>query len=213
MVKNPTFLEAKKNPQLRQVYLDSIMPLCPESVKELVYDPYGIKKNQHIDELASQNLLNHLTKEEIASSKKRPFEAYIAVIYSPALIGERKQHPMFFSRFAFEKYNSAANFLSSVLDHETIHIDSLVYGIDFGKNLIVNRTNANQVDWKILLFADEVRAYNNQIEKLSERGIKDLYFREWLDWQLTSHEDLLLMVNSKTELEERIKENLLYSSF
>ena len=58
-----SFEQAKSEPELRQQYLDSIMPQCPESVESIVYDPVREHRNSYVGELVKEGHFNRFRFE------------------------------------------------------------------------------------------------------------------------------------------------------
>lgn len=198
MAKKITYLEAKENDKLKQAYLDSIMQHCPESVQALVYDPDWSNRNSYLDLLIAEGYV-FINKTE--TLKGHLNEAYFIVLFPHLLIGKGRKSPIFVSNKGFEKTKTEAHFLNSLLDHETVHTDDLMYGIRPKKGICINHYNINQVSPTIITNLEEVLAYRNQFKKFKEKGINDPSFECWLKWQISTYEYDLYSIKPQTELE------------
>jgi len=192
-----SFLEVKEDPTYRQPYLLDILPHCPDSVKTLYYDPDKTK-------LYSWGY-NRVHKKK---SKKKNRNTYASVKYMPYNLGKGKTLPIFVFNPVFEKLDSEAQLLNVLIDHESFHVRDIVSGINMNNGIRIDYTNIcelNPDSFKDLL---EIRALDNQIKKLEDRGICDEWYREWLFSDRDHHKLRLTRRKPKSELEEKVLEEI-----
>ncbi|MDP3027412.1 MAG: hypothetical protein Q8N63_06900 [Nanoarchaeota archaeon] len=194
---NITYNLARENKELRQIYLDKIMQDCPNSVESLVYDSSWHNRDLYADKLVYEGFLN---ADEEKNGRYILKKAYFIVMFSPKLVGVYRKHPIFISDKGFE-INSEANFLSSVLDHESRHTNDLMHGMKLLDGFVINNENIGHLNPETIINLREARAYLNQLRNFKKRGVNDSYFKEWVRWRLAECEKALYSITPKTEAE------------
>ena len=193
-----------RDKRLRQKYLDSLMPLFPEPVQSLVYDPDWSNMYIHMDNLVSEG---YLDKERVEKLKKLPSKAIFLVIFSPDLFGINRQHPIFVSENGFNQI-SEEHFMNCLFDHEVYHVSDLVNGIKLGKGITINHTNVKLLTEKTIINLREYRANKNQLQRAVERELNDSYFLKLIRWSMDINIENLYSINPKTDFEGLVLRNI-----
>jgi hypothetical protein len=198
-----TYEQARAHPELRQAYLDTLMPQCPESVETVIYDPKKGHINVYILRLLKEG---QITKEEAEDAQKR-ISLYgnrgsFAVFAPPIFYARKQKHPIFVLN-GFETFSLEANFLSCVKYHEGQHTDDLMNGIRLSNGILIDGKIAGTLDKLIRDNLIEFRAYSNQISMGKEEidsSLMNICKERLLPYHL-----FFLYMHPKTELEEAVR--------
>jgi len=205
MTQEIPYLEAKVNPELRQPYLDQIMPQCPESVEVLTYDSLCLSIHAHSGELLSRGVRYNLA-QDIVNEQIRSTLFLVECNYNQ--IGLGKKQTIFSYEKGFNKLGSEAQFLNSLLDHEVYHANDFMDGINLQSGIRVNSTNVDEFNQKTIIHLLEFRGYDNQLKNLEKRGIHDDVYRGWLSFERGFHKYMLSWRIPKSELERKVLEEI-----
>jgi len=204
-IKQTSFTEAKSNPELRQLYLDSIMPQCPESVEALVYDDDRSKVSSFSDILLSEGYMDIKWRRIITKDIENFMEPPYSMVVCPStLLGRERKQPIFVTEMSFDETETESYLLSRILDHETYHADDAMYGLRLHDGLLIDHTNESGFSPITLACLMEIRAYGNQLRNLNKRNISDENFRGDIVSELESYEYQLSQVKPKSKLESKV---------
>lgn len=169
-----TYDLAKSNPAFRQIYLDSLFTMYPESMKKVIYDPDKIFLFRHIDNLAISGYMSNSDSETAKSEYLNECEGYATYFSAHSAVEKYGcEEPQIVYSFppAFNNTHSENEFLSILIDHESIHTNNAMYGITLSDGTSINKDSATKYAGICLLALDEFLAYRNQWLNLNARGV------------------------------------------
>lgn len=193
------FYIARKNEGLRRVYLDSLMTLCSSSVSMIIYDPGLIKIEGY-----TRDLIREYNLKKGEDPEK---ECKFVVVTPFELLGARKKHPIFTTAQAFEKLEVEGLFLNSLLDHECVHCDDLMYGISLRDGRTIDQSTAHFFQEDSLIRIMEIRAYNNQLKQARKNGNAPISYLSVLNLRLEFEIEGLRRIIPKNDFEQEIVSN------
>lgn len=126
-----TYEQARKEPELRQAYLDTLLAReHPPAVSDLHYDPGGDTSRAYLDSLNASNTITYLELMSLRINQETLInnEGYGFMLPVMRLIGNNSPNPVFIQTPAFDDFWHESEF-KGVIYHEFSHADDIAYGI------------------------------------------------------------------------------------
>ncbi len=208
MMTPPTFEQALYNESLRQAYLDSLLPHCPESVLGLIYKTDKLElfsrlspaRQKEISEMLNQlggKLSDYLPP--LLMSVPKPISSQFGLfLRSPIFVEARSFHLL-----------SEARFTNALFDHEIVHCSDFYQGITLSNGTVLNHKNIASLQDITLDAILEYRAYRVESERWKEKSMIDPEWTGYLDEELKIYRDILKCIDPQTDLERIAREEYL----
>ena len=203
------FEKARKNPELRQAYLNTVLKQCPESVSQIIYDPQPMKKaKKYLKQIVKQG---YLSPKDARRGKVQLSIALMAVVGSESMRGIKKTHPIFVTGEAFYKARDEKQFLNALIDHEAYHTQDMANGMQLTDDLIINHRNYKLLQPGICNHLRELRALRNEYDQAIKKGIREFRHLGRLEEKIFKHRRFLKEINPQNEFEKKVLERAVYN--
>jgi hypothetical protein len=168
--------------KFRQAYLNSIKPMMPTSVSELIYDDSGIEVVKHVCKMNERRDFDQQRLIDLTSDVYGHFDKTSFMVLSYyKWMGSGEKHPIFVLPRAFASKHNEEIFLNTLVDHEAFHTDSLTNGLVLPNGKIVTGDNAEEYGGeKFLHYVEEFLACDNQLAAFDKKNIHQPQAREYI---------------------------------